>query len=290
MEKGILIVAVGHPNYYRMAENLAASLRVNQSEDLPIQLICDDPGKVRYLQLFSICTKVEADQFTRDGKTVFNKLMVELYWLSAFKTTIKLDADMIWLPGRDPMELFKSLNNVDLAFMNRGHGALQKGSGYSVWADEDEIRKVYKLGPDVRCYKIFGEFLYFRKNRQNERYFKLVRDIYSKRKVAAHGFSNDQFTDELAYQVACMQLEVYPHEENFTPVFNRFLGYLDKEFLYPYQLPSNFYAFSIGGNSSTRWAKTQYDILANHYFKKLGLQNPYHLEDKRSFLPERQKL
>lgn len=289
MDKGIIIVAIGHSNYYRMAENLAASIKVNASEPITILLVCDNSEKIRYQGLFQLVREVPEDMYTRSGKVVFNKLMLELYELSPFDTTIKLDADMIWLPGRDPLNLFSSLDHVDITFMNRGHGKLEKGSGYSVWAEEEDIRKAYKLVEDPKCYKIYGEFLYFKKNRQNARFFARAKDIYTKAKVKCRDFSNDGFTDELAYQITCMQLGVYPHQENFTPIFNKYLDYPAYLWQYAYQLPQQFFAYSIGGNSTSKWMKTQYDILANSYFRKLGLQNPYTVEDKRAFLPERKK-
>lgn len=291
-EKGIIIVAVGHSNYYRMAEVLAASLKCNAAAGIDLTLICDNITKIRYRNLFDGVIEVGSHTYTnKEGKVVFNKLMVQLYDLSPYKTTIKLDADMVWLRGRDPNDLFRELHGEYFTFMNRGWGELTEGSGYSVWASETKIKQTYHIEDGARCYKIYGEFLYFRKNSEMKKFFGLIKKLYRERKVKAHVFANDEYTDELAYQVACMMTGKYPHKDNFTPIFNSFLGYKDLEHTYTYKLAElGYWAYSIGGHYNTQFQKTQYNNLASFYFNALGLQNPYKVMDKKSFLVERNNL
>ncbi len=278
--KGFLIYALGHRNYYHMAETLAASLLFNAPE-ARIALVCDQPDNLTNRQLFSdiICIDVQQPM-------VFNNYTVQMYQHSPFEETIKLDADMIWLTGRNPMELFDQLKDYDVHHMNRGHGW---GEGNSVWVEEDQLKEAYNLDESVKLYKIYGEFVYFKKNATASAYFKAVRSIYRKPKVnMTSGFAGGTFTDELAYQIASMQKGM-EHIENFTPVFNKYLGYRQYHQWYAYQLPPNFYAYSIGGNETPSFMKDQYNILAKHYYHQLGLQNPYQVRDKRTWLPERKK-
>lgn len=283
--RGIIIYALGHENYYRMAENLAASIRSNG--DVNICLINDDLKKLRYLYLFDQFVILKDNDY-KDiaGKVVFNDATIKAYDLSPFETTIKLDADMIWLEGLDPNLLFNELQNVDLAFETTGYGW---NKGNSVWADEKDIMRAYNFTENNRLYKIFGEFLYFKKTVENDKFFKTVKTIYKKPKVKCASFSNGTMTDELAFQVACMLTERYPHKDIFTPVYNTFLGYGNLSRKYPFEL-NGFYAYSIGGHYTPIFAANNYNVLAKHYFAKLGLSNPYQVVDKRSFLPERKHL
>jgi hypothetical protein len=288
MKKGIVIYALGHTNYYRMAENLAASLVANGARDRGIRIciICDSKEKLVYPHLFDDFVLLDTDKFMQNGKVVFNNATVLVYELSPYATTIKLDADMIWIEGRNPSLLFNELNEVDITFSNRGYGW---NKGNSVWAHEHEIMKEYKLSKKDKLYKIYGEFLYFKKNKTIASYFKKVKEIYNSPKVFCHDFANGSMTDELAFQIACMLTKIYPHQDDFTPVYNRFLGYDNLLRKYPFEL-EGYYGYSIGGNITDAFQKNNYNILAKHYFAKLGLSNPYQVEDKRTFLPERMKL
>lgn len=291
--KGIVIYALGHNNYYHMAEVLAASLIVNGAKDdgIGIALICDDKTKIIHPKLFDKTIKLSKERFTKNGKVIFNHATVLVYDLSPFDETIKLDADMVWIAGRNPSDLLQSLEDVDLSFENIGHDSLDKADRKrSVWAEPAEIKEVYNFTGEERCYTIFGEFIYFKKTKENRSFFSKVKSIYKEAKVKCANFSNGIFTDELAFQIAIMQTEKYPHKDHFTPVFNLFLHRKDLHGKHSYQLPANFYAYSIGGNNTPGWQKQQYNILANHYFRKLGLQNPFQATDKKRYLPERIKL
>lgn len=293
MKKGIVIYALGHNNYYRMAEVLAASLIVNgaREDDISIGLICDNESKLVHPELFNVIIHLPVEKFTVKGKVVFNHATILVYDLSPFDVTIKLDADMVWLNNRKPSDLFKSLEEVDLTFENNGFAELQKADRKrSVWAPPEEIQKAYNFTGEEKCYTVFGEFLYFKKSKENKSFFSKVKSIYHKPKVACASFSNGTFTDELAFQIAIMQTGKYPHQDHFAPILNLFLGYNQFRDKYAYQLPATFYAYSIGGNITPTWQRNQYNTLANHYFTKLGLQNPFQVVDKKRFLPERIKL
>jgi hypothetical protein len=278
--KGFLIYALGHRNYYHMAETLAASILFNAPQ-ARIAIVCDEPDNIFQRQLFSDIICIEVQQ-----PMIFNNYTVQMYQHSPFEETIKLDADMIWLNGRNPMALFDQMETYDVHHMNRGHGW---GQGNSVWTDEEGLKEAYKVDESAKLYKIYGEFVYFKKSKVAEQYFKTVKSVYRKPKVKmTSGFANGTFTDELAYQIASM-LKDMEHIDNFTPVLNKYLGYKHLHHAWAYQLPETFYAYSIGGNETPSFMKDQYNILAKHYYHQLGLQNPYQVRDKRTWLPERKK-
>lgn len=280
MTRGFIIYALGHRNYYHMAETLAASIKFNNAA-VNITLICDNLANVTYTQLFEQVIRIEVKQ-----PLVFNKYTICMYDHSPYDETIKLDADMIWLNGRDPLKLFDLLAPYDVMHMNRGNGW---GKGNSVWCSEDDLQKAYAFTEADKLYKIYGEFVYFKKNDVAKKYFKDVRYVFSKPKVKMfEGFSNGTFTDELAYQIAAI-VNGLSFIDNFTPVMNKYLGYRQWERCYAYQLPETFFAYSIGGNATPSVMRQQYNLLAKHYYHKLSLQNPYQVRDKKTFLPERKK-
>lgn len=289
MKKGIVIFALGHPNYYYMAENLAASLIANGSrkENIPIGILCDNKNKIRYSELFDDIVLVDQEKFMVDGKVVFNNATVQVYNLSPYDITMKLDADMIWLNGRPVAKLFEQLKDVDITFSNTGHGWDQKKSE---WASEYDIKRAYKLRSNHhKLYRIYGEFIYFKKSEKVKEYFEKVKEVYFNPMITCEEFANGNMTDELCFQIACMATKTYPHEDNFTPVYNHFLGLTEHLRTYAYQLPANFYGYSIGGHITSKWQKSGYDNLAKYYFKQLGLPMPYMACNKNLFLKERSK-
>lgn len=289
MKKGIVIYAIGHVNYYYMAENLAASLIGNgiREAGISIALICEDKNKLRYPQLFNDFIILERHQYIGNGKIVFNNATILIYDLSPYDITIKLDADMIWIGGRPVTNLFNELKDIDITFTNTGFGWKR---GKSPWTSESDLIKAYGFKEIDLLYRIYGEFIYFTKSRKAELYFDIVKEVYAHPKVSCQEFSNGSMTDELAYQIACMLTGIYPHRDNYTPVFNHFLELKEFDYWHPYQLPEIFYAYSIGGNATNRWTKNGYDLLARHYFHRLGLAGPYLASNKKSFLPERIKI
>lgn len=284
--KGIMIYVLGHPHYLAMAINLAASIRYN-SNDVAIAAVTSAnlTADTAASGLFNSVIELDKKVYTVNNKIVFNHAMMQLYDMTPFDHTIKLDADMIWLPGKSIDELFEI--DAPVVLENTGHGW---NKGNSVWAKEEEIKKAYKVNEDEhRLYKIFGEFVLFKQCAEAERYFKKVREIYFKPKVKCAAFSNGTMTDELAYQIACMKTGTYP-PENIVPVFNIFLKRNKDSFLHIPELAKKYFALSIGGNKIPERLKANYNNLASFYSKAFGLQSSFKATDKKNFLKERAKL
>ncbi len=288
MKKGIIIYAIGHKNYYRMAENLAASLIANGSRyaGISICLICDSKEKLLHKSLFDDFILLDEGKYMVDGKIVFTNAIILAYDLSPYDITIKLDADMIWIKGRNVSDLFEELSGFDFTISNTGHGW---GKGNSIWADENKLMEAYSLSGEEKLYRLYGEFFYFEKGPVAKAFFKKAKEIYFKKKIKGVPFSNGHFTEELAFQLAIMLTGKEPHKDGFTPIFNKFLGLKHLNRKYPFEL-TGFYGYSIGGNSTDQFTKDNYNTLAKHYFATLGLFNPYQVENKRSYLPERKLL
>lgn len=278
MSKGVLIMALGHENYYHMAAVLAASIKVNDP-GLPVCLLTTRAINPAHADLFDVIKTMPEKAITRNGKLEYIKGKLFMYDLSPFKETIFLDADQVLIAGKKLSTLFTELADVDLTFSNTGLAEV------SIWADIAEVKKLYGSKP---YWNYHSELVYFKKTAKVKAYFDAAKKVYQDDKIkSAERFSAATMADELAFQVAAMVTGMYPHRENWTPNFwyDR-NGNLSRK--YTYEL--DFTTYSIGGNSVPTAVKNNYNILAKHYFAKLGLLNPYRVIDKRYFLPERNKI
>lgn len=276
MSKGILLIAIGHEDYKKMAYNLAASIKVNDKE-LPVALATDAVIPECFASLFNKVINVPEKYYTISGKKDYLKSKLFAYDLSPWDETIFLDVDQILVPGKKISPVFDELKEVDITFSNTGP------SDVSVWADVAEVKKVYG---DKPFWNFHSEFFYFKKNDRVKKYFKEAKLIYERSGLkSAFSFAGGRMADELAFQIAAMVIGLYPHKNNWMPNFWH-VRFPKLRHLYPYQL-TEYLTYSIGGANMPPSVKTNYNTLAAHYFYQLKLQNPYKAKDKRAFLPSR---
>lgn len=277
LKSGVLLIALGHKNYYKMAYALAASIRVN--DGLPVCIVTDIPIEAAYSHLFDICIIAGKEIYEVNGKNEWIKAKLHMYDLSPFDETLFLDVDQIMIKGRSLKAVMKSLENIDFSISNTGKAKV------SVWVDIQEALSVYGMGREFWNYH--SEFVYFRKSDTVAAYFNAAIKVYEENKLAsATRFAGATMADELAFQIASLITGMYPHRENWTPNFwyERTPELATK---HPYELKS-YVTYSIGGKSLPKRIKENYNTLAKHYFASLGLSNSYQVVDKRNFLPERQ--
>jgi len=278
--KGILLIAVGHKDYVGMAITLATSLKFNDPA-IKIALATDKPIAAELNDLFDEYVHVPEEYYKVGNSTQFIKAKTHMYDLSPFQETIFLDVDMIMLMNRKISILFEELKDIDWTIANTGK------SDVTIWADGVEnIKKAYKTEGDF--WNFHSEFVYFKKNATVKKYFDRVKKIFNNPKGNVVKFSGGNMADELAFQIASMQLDYYPHAENFLPTF--WHARRKHSNLYPYQLPQTYFSYSIGGNHLPPAVRINYNNLASFYFKKLNLQRPYQARDKKAWLPERAKI
>jgi hypothetical protein len=279
MKKGILIQALGHYNYYQMAVALAASIKVNES--LPICLVTTHIVEEQHKFLFDIVKPPNEAHISNKGKIEFIKAKLFMYDLSPFDQTIFLDVDQLVIANRKLSNLFSELQDVQFTCSNTGIAIK------SIWCNIDEVFKLYGTKP---FYNLHSEFVYFKKCKEVKKYFDTAKKVYKDNKItSAINFANATMADELALQCASIITNVKPHQQFFTPNF-WFETNPKIALSFPYELDESFYTYSIGGNSVPPKIKDNYNLLAKHYFAKLGLSNPYQVVDKRYFLPERIKM
>lgn len=277
---GILLVAIGHHNYLKMAAVLAASIRVN-NPGLPIALATNSTAiPQEYMSLFDTYLPIDESYYRVNGKAEFIKAKLHLYDITPFEKTIFLDADQVMIPNRDLSKVFDELAAIDITFSNTGP------SDTSIWADIKEVQQLYGNKP---FWNYHSEFVYFKKCAVAKKYFNAAVKVYNDNKIkSAIKFGNATMADELAFQAAAIITGIYPHKENWLPNF-----WFDRDQRnsrkYPYEL-TDYITYSIGGNQVPQVVKNNYNILAKSYFAKLGLSGSYQVEDKRNFLPERKQV
>jgi hypothetical protein len=201
--------------------------------------------------------------------------------ITPFDETIFLDVDQVMIMGRDMNQVFDECRSVDFSMSNTGRAEV------SVWADIAEIKEKYG---DGKMWNFHSELVYWKKSENAKMFFKAAQDAYRKSPVkSAVKFAGGHMSDELAFQLACIETGIYPHKENWKRNFWYEVHPSNLSRAYPYQL-TDYVTYSIGGRRVIDWVKTQYNTLAKAYFAKLGLSNPYQVVDKRIYLPERRSI
>ncbi len=291
--KGILIFATGHILYGHCAVRLAASLKANEPA-LSITLVADGNAKIfaEKCGLFDAIIEPKKKQITYKGKRVDIRAKIFADQLSPYDETLMLDADMLWLPGKSPNDIFEQLANIDFSVQNTGFADLSKDDVdnqiHYYWAKVSYVKSAYGFETG-KFYQMTGEFLYFKKTDAVLEWFKQVRLIYDNCKVEAVMFANQTCTDELAYSIASVITGLYPHKDNWLPVY---WPYRNKQTLKlcgvdALNLRDKYYAISAGGNQLPGNYSEQYEMLAKGYICKMKIDAPYKLERKKYALKER---
>lgn len=283
MKKGILILALGHPYYGKMAAALAATLRCS-SNDLNIHLAyCGNALNhlsSDELSLFCSTKEVPSKYYMVKDECKYIRTKVFMYDLSPFDETIFLDADVLWLK-KSIESLFNEFENVDVTFSNFG----TIDTGNSLWANIDEVKAAYNF-TDQKFYKIHSELVYFKKNKVAKQWFKDAQKVFDNLKVQNTVFAGS-VPDELPFAISSMFNKIYPHQDNFKPLYwmNNSTSYLHIN-----QIAASYYGIGMAGPSANQFSIDNYNIIVTAAYNKLKLQNPYSWKNKKSFLKERKSI
>lgn len=282
VNKGIVIVATGHPYYGRQAYNLAISIKA--VEDIPVSVLYAGRA-LNHLsedQINYFDKVIELDGKVPQGSGA--KLWVNEY--SPYKETLLFDADMLWLPKRKPSDLFDELKDVDFTAITEGyHDGEDKGNPvYFYWASVEEIRNVYKI--EGKIYQWRSEVMYFKKTSKVTKLFAQARKIFINPKLNTIKEYAGGVPDELALNIAAAIQGIEPHIEKWQPAFwwkmnNQIVPGFDE--LYSY------YLASFGSNVASQPVKGLYNRVMKVASYKLGVSHVFPLHSKRDYLPERTK-
>lgn len=281
--KGIVLFAVGHPYYGRMAYNLAVTIKATGTQ-IPIAIIHDETALNHLdraqLKLFDILIQAKP-------QTTINVLRLTLPRYTPFNETLALDVDMLWVGG-DPAELFALLDERDFTAINEGYIDMDNNEGhttgkYTHWADPNKIKEAYDL--KGRLYQIRGEFILMRKGKTANALYTEARRVQKESKIETHRWADGDVTDEFALNLALNKLGLELHQSQWLPTYwpqrERFILPSIK------QLQAEYYGLSFGGNRITPQLKTMHDIILKNACLKLGLPFVFTIQPKRNYLTER---
>jgi len=288
VNKGILIIACGHPFFGRMAHNLAASIK-SMEPGMPIALrwagdALNHLKNYNLSEVFDSVEKIPEHCYKSEGKNKWIRTKVFMYDLSPFEETIFLDADTIWFPKRKPSHLFKELEPVEITFANYTRHDLEKVKDEKVWAKLSEVKTAYDFDKGY-YYALQSEFVYFKRSEKNAAYFEKAKEVYDNPKAETIVFAGF-VPDEFAFSVAALLCGIKPHKYPYFPTYwHPVHKKIDRETLF-----DRHYVLSVGGAFQSDYFKKLYDQLASVAFRKLRLESPFKYINKRSWLPERKSI
>lgn len=294
-KRGILLIALGSPQYGCYAANLAASIRYNDP-DLPIHLVHTEESvshlAAEHRALFSSMELCPPEAYTLPAHShpttvngiQFIRAKTWMYELSPFAETLFLDVDTMILPGHSMAALMDELAaQCDFTIENRGYADLsseQSLADYSVWCNVEDLRtcfstEIRKSEQPLRYYNLHSELVYFKKTKANKKFFDKAKRIYDAPPVKATQFDSG-LSDEFAFSTAMMLLQHYPHQDHYIRIY---WSYAEKEHDWYTHVTKNFLAFSLGGNMLRDRIKARVIAYNNLFKQKLGLSylfTPHH--------------
>jgi len=292
-ETGILLLAIGHPYYGRMAYNLAMSLKAcNSSTHITLAYTESAIAHINQRNMRVFDNKM----CIADNDKPFG-VKLQLYDLSPYRRTIYMDVDTLWINKQGPLVLFDSLNGVSFTGITEGMHDYKDSTKsdpskyYYFWADVDEIYKVHDgdfwlQEKSKIIYQWRSEFLYFEKNGLTVDLFNHAKEIYNNPNLKSIKNFADHTPDELAINIACAINGVHPHKYKWQPTYwDRLNG---GNMLSIDELQSKYYAISCGSNASGGALKRIYNRICTASAYKLGLQHVFPLVSKKEMLTNRQ--
>lgn len=270
VNKGIILLALSHSYYGKMAYNLLVSIKA--SWNIPIALVYDKAG-ISHLyghQLDFFDYKIECPQEYKatDGKFDALKPKVYLDKLTPFTHTLFLDADTIWNAHKNPEDLFKELDGKDFMIANRGYD-----SDLSMWVDIAKIKEQFHMKRFLDC---SSEVIYFKKTEVFEKAREVRGQDFPHRK---HGVS---MPDEPCFSIA---LELLGKELSlWTPSYWYYAN--PKTNVTKQTIKEKYYLISAGGAFHNNKVKSLYDDYAKYSFN-IVKQTPFELMQKSKVISER---
>lgn len=160
-EQGYLIVALNqyHSDYVSMAQQLAASIH-HWHPDAKIALVTDTPGDYAEFSHVIAVDYNQANPYAVDP---------QIFYLTPFRETIKLEADMIMSSPCD--HWWYLLRHRDVVI----------STGCRNWQDQVSKDRTYRKIFDINHLPdVYNAITYWRRSFQAKKFFDLVADIFQK--------------------------------------------------------------------------------------------------------------
>ncbi len=273
MNKGILLIATGHPYYGNMAYNLA--LTIKAVEEVPISVVWSDSSlshlSIEQLAIFDNKIELPADYRTGFG------VKLHMDQLTPFKKTLCLDVDMLWL-GKKPSELLDQLDGTGFTCITEGDSD-KPNPKYYFWADANEIKEAYQV---EKVYQTRSEVLYFEKTEV----FKACRKLKPEDKLKTIRRFGEWIPDELYFNIAIAKLGL-----EIKPFMPAYWSRLHNEIMPNLSvLYREYFLLSFGSNAASPVMKRTYDNVMQVACNKLRLPYQFKLKSKKEWAPGRLKI
>lgn len=288
-KRGILLLALGHPQYGRMAANWASAIFHND-RDMPIHLVYSGNALSHltpyHLALFSSFAECPEEYYTTSNKPDYFKAKTHLFDLSPFEETLYLDCDLILFSKSKPGVVMEQMSrDGDFDIQSRGYTnlrSLKTYGNYTHWCNAADVKRVYGINKG-RFYQLSSELVFFKKTSRVETFFESVKGFYKDPKVPSPEFAG-AVSDELAYNLAALQHGMGPVEAGRVFMFWHLMEKTTKPRY------KSFLGYSAGGNNATEGVCHFYNDLCRYYAAALQLPMAYLLQPKRHWSPERRSM
>lgn len=275
--RGVVLIALGSPEYGKMAANAAASIRFSDKK-IPIHLVYSGHSLSHltdaHRRLFNGIAECPPEYYTTNGKPDYIKAKTHICDLSPYYETLFLDVDLIWFGGKVVSDFMAMLGTADFAMQSRGvhdFGTGKTDCKYTHWVNLQAAQKAYGL--TGKFYQMSSEVLFFRKTKEVKAFFTKAKQIYAKPKVATTvGFSGG-LPDEFAFNIAANLCGLQPRAAHDVFIYWQ---YLDKTYRPWPEIVQRYYGYSLGGNNIPTTVRQQYEQMARHQAQ--ALQLPYHFK------------
>jgi len=309
---GILLIALGAPQYGCMAANLAASIRYHDHQT-PIHLVHTEESvsmlTAAHRALFTSMQLCPVECYTRQGTRdegrettpasshtralshiEYIKAKTHIYDLTPFEETLFLDVDMYILPHTRMSDVMSDLSAIcDYTIENRGYTDLslpddQLDKNYSTWANILDVKHHYRT--TGRFYHLHSEFIFFKKNDANRKFFDTVREVYDTRPVRWVEFDGT-VPDEYAFDIATCITGHYPHRDDYIAIY--WHG-MDGRQDWNKKVVKNYIGFSLGGNFIPDWLLSKVNTYKQLYRTSLRLPHLFNVAPKRRWNVKRRAM
>lgn len=279
-ERGILIIATGHPYYGRMAYNLCVSIKANEP-DIPIALVYNEEA-ISHLDDYK---RWDFD-FLIPAQDLHIGTAAKLfaYDYTPFENTLLLDADMIWLPDRKPSQLFDYFKDTEFTCIAEGTSENPSGD-YYFWAGMEEIRMVYGI---QSMYQFRSEVMFFKKTDRIKKFFDDAKIVYANPRLKTIRQHAGTVPDELALNIAAAQNDIHPHAVGWNPSYWFQLNQMKMPD--PTTLAKTYFLASMGGNVAPGPIKKFYNTLMAGYLTRMKRppRSFFELDQKKDLIRSRQ--
>lgn len=272
MTKGIILLAMGNRIYGNMAFNLALSIKAT-NRTIPIILYTDHnaTGNLtdKHKAFFTEIRTLAPEYYIYDNKVMYFRAKSRLYDLSPFDHTLWLDADTVFIQGKDVADFFdidadflaQTYNLIDL---DTGNKTIDTAFHNMIWGDPKQIKRYYKLPDKTLLPQINSSIIAFKKGDVAATMFDTVKELYKNPHPPCEGFRGE-FPDEFFFHVAGAMTGIMSPVIPFTPLYG------DHEFGHLYwqakDIADNHYGVMTYGLDTVKHIQAYYNSIVDNAAK-----------------------